>query len=93
MNKNITFDIHSDKKASAGPHNYIDPRVLPCMHTFCKECIGGLAKESEKQGVKLLHCPTCNAECILPENGVKGLARDLATPRVQVASMGPHSKM
>ena len=67
----------SNKKQTAGPHNYIDPRILPCLHTFCKECISGLAKESEKQGLKVINCPTCNIECSLPENGVEGLARDL----------------
>jgi hypothetical protein len=47
------------------------------LHTFCKECISGLAKESEKQGLKVINCPTCNIECNLPENGVEGLAQDL----------------
>ena len=78
LNKNTTFDNQSNKKLpAAGPHNYIDPRVLPCMHIFCKECIGGLAKESEKQGSKIFNCPTCNTVCILPEKGVEGLPRDL----------------
>ena len=76
-NKNKTLPESSNKKQAAGPHNYIDPRVLPCLHTFCKECIGGLAKEAEKQGLKVINCPTCNIECTLPENGVEGLARDL----------------
>ena len=76
-NKNKTLPESSNKKQTAGPHNYIDPHVLPCLHTFCKECIGGLAKEAEKQGLKVINCPTCNIECTLPENGVEGLARDL----------------
>ena len=67
----------SASKAAAGPHNYVDPRVLPCLHAFCKDCIIGLAKESEMQGSKTINCPTCNEECGLPEKGVEGLAQDL----------------
>ena len=51
VNNNKKLPESSNKKLllAAGPHNYIDPRVLPCLHTFCKEYVGGLAKESEKQ--------------------------------------------
>ena len=76
-NKNKPMPSSSNKKRSGGPHNYIDPRVLPCLHTFCKDCIGGLAKESEKLGLKTIKCPTCNEESSLPEKGVEGLPQDL----------------
>ena len=76
-NKNKPLPSSTNKKQAAGPHNYIDPRVLPCLHTFCKDCIGVLAKESEKQGLKTINCPTCNEESTLPEKGVEGLPQDL----------------
>lgn len=76
-NKNKPFPSATNKKQAAGPHNYIDPRVLPCLHTFCKDCIRGLAKESEKQGLKTINCPTCNEESTLPEKGVEGFPQDL----------------
>ncbi|CAH1227747.1 TRIM56 [Branchiostoma lanceolatum] len=49
-----------------------DPKVLPCLHTFCTGC---LEKFLEKQGeVKdKFPCPTCRTETVLPRGGVVGL--------------------
>ncbi|XP_078699889.1 E3 ubiquitin-protein ligase TRIM45-like [Branchiostoma floridae x Branchiostoma belcheri] len=51
---------------------YKDPKILPCLHTFCKDC---LEKFVAKQGeVKdRFPCPTCRIETVLPEGGVAGL--------------------
>lgn len=42
-----------------------DPRVLPCLHTFCLNCLQGLAKD----GVELLPCPLCRDKHTIPTNG------------------------
>ncbi|CAH1227430.1 TRIM56 [Branchiostoma lanceolatum] len=49
-----------------------DPKILPCLHTFCKGC---LEKFVEKQGeVKdKFPCPTCRTETVLPGGSVAGL--------------------
>ena len=39
---------------------YKDPRMLPCLHTYCLCC---LEKELESQTV--LHCPNCKEEVTL----------------------------
>ncbi|XP_077979915.1 tripartite motif-containing protein 3-like [Glandiceps talaboti] len=47
---------------------YREPKVLPCDHTFCTECLITLVK---REGV--LNCPTCTQRCQLPKTGVNGL--------------------
>ena len=54
---------------------YEDPRMLPCLHSFCLGC---LEKELETQETQSsLHCPSCKEKVTLSENGVSGLLQDL----------------
>ena len=51
---------------------YEDPRMLPCLHSFCLGC---LQKELDTHAT--LNCPNCKEQVILPENGLSGLPQDL----------------
>ena len=54
---------------------YVDPRMLPCLHSFCLGC---LEKELETQETQSsLHCPSCKEKVTLSENGVSDLPQDL----------------
>ena len=54
---------------------YEDPRILPCLHSFCLGC---LEKELETQETQSsLHCPSCKEKVTLSENGVSDLPQDL----------------
>ena len=54
---------------------YEDPRMLPCLHSFCLGC---LEKELETQETQSsLHCPSCKEKVTLSENGVSDLPQDL----------------
>ena len=39
------------------------PKALPCLHTFCKVCILGLAPS----GTKTVSCPLCRQEATVPD--------------------------
>jgi len=53
---------------------YTDPRVLPCLHTYCLKCIEAWSKD--KQPGDKLACPLCRKEFILSSNGVEDLPRN-----------------
>lgn len=45
-----------------------DPRVLPCAHSFCRQCLEGMLEGNRRPPFK---CPTCRKET--PHNGVDSL--------------------
>ena len=54
---------------------YKDPRMLPCLHTFCLAC---LEKELGTQESRdTLHCPNCKEKVTLSSGEVSDLPRDL----------------
>eukprot|EP00058_Branchiostoma_floridae_P021685 XP_002607175.1 hypothetical protein BRAFLDRAFT_68030 [Branchiostoma floridae] len=48
--------------------HFRDPRILPCLHTFCRECLQEWATKQQP-----LECPTCRTQVSLPDQGVDGL--------------------
>ncbi|KAL3848121.1 hypothetical protein ACJMK2_018999 [Sinanodonta woodiana] len=46
------------------------PRVLPCLHTFCHQCLQQMAKGSK------LHCPVCKSEHVIPKQDIYGFPKD-----------------
>ena len=51
--------------------HYTEPKVLPCLHYYCKQCILRLALRVESN--KPFSCPECHEETTLPEGGVDEL--------------------
>ena len=47
---------------------YTDPRVLPCLHVFCQQCLEQAVKH--KKGVASIQCPSCPRITYLTDEGV-----------------------
>ena len=48
---------------------YTDPKVLPCLHTFCECCLSNYIPPHSLS----VTCPICRQQSILPEEGVAAL--------------------
>ena len=55
--------------------SYNDPRILPCLHSFCQQC---LHHEIEKCGSQqVFKCPTCERSTSIPVGGANVLPQNL----------------
>ena len=50
---------------------YIDPKILPCLHYYCKQCIFKLALKTGEN--KSFSCPECRKYTTLPKGGEEEL--------------------
>ena len=51
--------------------HYTEPKILPCLHYYCKQCVLRLARRTGTG--KPFCCPECRREATLPEGGVDEL--------------------
>ena len=51
-----------------------EPRILPCLHSFCGQC---LHRQIERSGTKQnMECPTCQRSITIPEGGVNAIPQN-----------------
>ena len=53
---------------------YSEPKVLPCIHTFCLKCLEGWSKD-KKPGDQV-SCPLCRNEFTVPDGGLEKLSKN-----------------
>ena len=51
---------------------YTDPKLLQCLHVFCRKCLVKLVVR-DQQGQLILTCPICRQDTPTPANGTAGL--------------------
>ncbi|KAM4589889.1 tripartite motif-containing protein 59 isoform 1-T2 [Fundulus diaphanus] len=62
---------------------FSDPRVLPCSHTFCKDCLVNLLQVSSNYSIWRplrwpIKCPNCRSVVELPPAGVDALPSNVS---------------
>ena len=61
--------------------DYTNPRMLPCIHSFCHSCLAAYIDKS-KDG-KYMLCPMCKAQCSVPEDGASGFIQNCFLSNIQ----------
>ncbi|XP_031716576.1 tripartite motif-containing protein 59 [Anarrhichthys ocellatus] len=76
-------NLEEDLTCSVCYSLFSDPRVLPCSHTFCKNCLDNLLRLSTNYSIwrplRLpLKCPNCRSVVELPPMGVDSLPTNVS---------------
>lgn len=61
---------------------YNDPRILPCVHTFCLGCLQASALKSNKNPGDKMPCPVCRKPFVIPRKGLSGLKKNFFMSRL-----------
>ena len=59
-------------RCGACEHDLVDPRILPCLHTFCFACLRN--RECGKQTGEVIQCHICKLE--IPDAGFGGIKKN-----------------
>ena len=65
VEKKSLEELESEITCPICQEHYTEPKVLPCLHYYCKKCILKLALRT--QSGKSFHCPECRCKATLPE--------------------------
>ncbi|KFP74713.1 Tripartite motif-containing protein 59, partial [Acanthisitta chloris] len=62
---------------------FVDPRVLTCSHTFCRNCLKGLIEQLDNFSLwRRLKCPSCRTLVEIPAAGAESLPINFALKAV-----------
>ena len=77
-----TAAISVSLKCSICLELFSDPRILPCLHTYCLKCLQGLVSDQKND----LSCPQCRAKHEIPKGEVTNFLCDLSIlPELEAA--------
>ena len=89
----------NSSKTSISPHclvcqlcfkPYTDPRILPCLHSFCEQCLHN--EITRLSGQRSIRCPSCHLNVTVPVGGASALPQNLHLG-FEVAVLGYATKM
>ena len=53
--------------------DFNQPKILPCLHSFCFDCLENSLKQSNIGAGQAFLCPICRHQCFVPMKGVNAL--------------------
>ena len=65
--KTLLDNLHDEVSCSVCMCPFIEPKQLPCLHSFCLKCLNGIHRTSPRQDA--ISCPECRKEIRIPGSG------------------------
>ena len=65
--KTLLNNLHEEVSCSVCMTTFTDPKMLPCLHSFCLHCLTGILRTSGRHDV--VACPECRRESKVPSSG------------------------
>ena len=63
----LLHNLHDEVSCSVCLNAFTDPKILPCFHTFCLQCLNQLQQTSGTHGQ--ITCPECRTKVQIPGSG------------------------
>ena len=65
--KTLLDSLHEEVSCSVCMTTFTDPKILPCLHSFCLHCLNGILRTSGR--CDIFPCPECRKEVQVPSSG------------------------
>nr|XP_058957426.1 E3 ubiquitin-protein ligase TRIM71-like [Pocillopora verrucosa] len=65
--KTLLDNLHEEVSCSVCMTTFTDPKILPCLHSFCLHCLNGILRTSGR--CDIFPCPECRKEVQVPSSG------------------------
>ena len=65
--KTLLDNLHDEVSCSVCMCTFTDPKQLPCLHSFCLQCLNGIQRTSGVHGKNT--CPECRRQFEIPGSG------------------------
>ena len=65
--KTLLDNLHEEVSCSVCMTTFTEPKILPCLHTFCLHCLNGILRSSGRHDI--IACPECRREVQVPSSG------------------------
>ncbi|MCG8623704.1 MAG: hypothetical protein MJE68_17135, partial [Proteobacteria bacterium] len=70
QNQSLAEGVDKELTCSICLSRYNQPKILPCLHSYCKGCLEVMLKKSREE--KKITCPQCKVVHELPPEGIDG---------------------
>ena len=65
--KTLLDNLHEEVSCSVCMTTFTEPKMLPCLHTFCLHCLNGILRSSGRHDI--ITCPECRRDVQVPSSG------------------------